>query len=91
MKNALTYLFVVFLAALVFYGGAGVNLVTYCCTDCSSEGVTALLESKCCDITTTITVHRRKERCLPAATPVMGIVAVWNVSVSIGVLFILLI
>ncbi|WP_459189374.1 hypothetical protein ACGE0T_04675 [Parabacteroides sp. APC149_11_2_Y6] len=50
MKNALTYLFVVFLAALVFYGGAGVNLVTYCCTDCSSEGVTALLESKCCDI-----------------------------------------
>lgn len=50
MKKAVTYLFVVFLAALVFYGGAGVNLVTYCCGDCRTEGVTALLEDKCCEI-----------------------------------------
>ena len=34
MKNTVTYLFIVFLAALVFYGGAGVNLITYCCEDC---------------------------------------------------------
>lgn len=50
MKKAVTSLFVVFLAALVFYGGAGVNLVTYCCGDCRTEGVTAFLEDKCCEI-----------------------------------------
>lgn len=50
MKNTVTYLFIVFLAALVFYGGAGVNLITYCCGDCRTEGVTALLDNKCCEI-----------------------------------------
>lgn len=50
VKNAITYLFIVFLAALVFYGGAGVNFVTYCCGDCRTEGVTVLLDDKCCDI-----------------------------------------
>ena len=50
MKKTVTYLFIVFLAALVFYGGAGVNLITYCCGDCRTEGVTALLENKCCEI-----------------------------------------
>lgn len=50
VKNATTYLFIVFLAALVFYGGAGVNFVTYCCGDCRTEGVTVLLDDKCCDI-----------------------------------------
>ena len=50
MKKTVTYLFIVFLAALVFYGGAGVSLVTYCCGDCRTEGVTALLENKCCEM-----------------------------------------
>ena len=49
MKKTVTYLFIVFLATLVFYGGAGVSLVTYCCGDCQTEGVTALLENKCCE------------------------------------------
>lgn len=50
MKKSVTYLFIVFLATLVFYGGAGVSLVTYCCGDCRTEGVTVLLENKCCEI-----------------------------------------
>lgn len=49
MKKSVTYLFVVFLATLVFYGGAGVSLVTYCCGDCQTEGVAALVENKCCE------------------------------------------
>ena len=38
------------MAALVFYGGAGINVITYCCIDCSSIGIEALLNGKCCDI-----------------------------------------
>ena len=48
MKNTVTYLFIVFLAALVFYGGAGVNLVSCCCGDCRIECVTAEEASSCC-------------------------------------------
>lgn len=50
MKNTVSYLFIVFLATLVFYGGAGINLVTYCCGDCRTEGVEVLLDDKCCEI-----------------------------------------
>ncbi|RHU29060.1 hypothetical protein DXD68_06270 [Parabacteroides sp. TM07-1AC] len=50
MKNAVTYLFIVFLASLIFYGGAGVNLITYCCGDCRTEGVAVLLNDTCCDV-----------------------------------------
>lgn len=44
----MSYLFVVFLAALVFYGGAGVNLITYCCGDCRTESVIGLPDEGCC-------------------------------------------
>ena len=50
MKNAVTYLFIVFLATLIFYGGAGVNLITYCCGDCRTEGVAVLLNDNCCEV-----------------------------------------
>lgn len=50
MKNAVTYLFIIFLATLIFYGGAGVNLVTYCCGDCRTEGVAVLLDDNCCEV-----------------------------------------
>lgn len=50
MKRLLVYSLLVFLASLVFYGGSGVNLVSYCCDTCEDEGVEALLEDKCCDI-----------------------------------------
>lgn len=48
MKKAMSYLFVVFLAALVFYGGAGVNLITYCCGDCRTESMIGLSDEGCC-------------------------------------------
>ena len=50
MKKAVTYLFIVFLASLIFYGGAGVNFITYCCGDCRTEGVAVLLNDNCCEV-----------------------------------------
>ncbi|MCD8267747.1 MAG: hypothetical protein LUD46_04295 [Parabacteroides sp.] len=50
MKNTITYLFIVFLATLICYGGAGVNLITYCCGDCRAEDVAVLLEDNCCEV-----------------------------------------
>lgn len=50
MKKATTYLFVFVLALLVFYGGAGVNIISYCCGDCEAEGVEVLLDKDCCDV-----------------------------------------
>jgi hypothetical protein len=50
MKKKVTYLCILFLATLIFYGGAGVNLVTYCCGDCRSEGVAVLLDTDCCEV-----------------------------------------
>jgi len=50
MKKVSTYLFVTLMAALVFYGGAGVNIASFCCQDCRSEGVEVLAGDKCCEI-----------------------------------------
>lgn len=50
MKKATTYLFVFILAALVFYGGAGVNIISYCCSDCRTEGAEVLLDNVCSDV-----------------------------------------
>jgi hypothetical protein len=48
MKKAFTYLFTVIMAALVFYGGAGVNVIMYCCNQCRSAGIETLLKDDCC-------------------------------------------
>ena len=48
MKRIVTYLFLVFLASLVFYGGAGVNLVSYCCSCCEENGIETLTNESCC-------------------------------------------
>ena len=50
MKKAFTYLVIFFMAALVFYGGAGINLISYCCNICQLEGIEAVVKDKCCDI-----------------------------------------
>ena len=44
------HLLSVFMAALVFYGGAGINVFSYCCQECSDAGINALLNDKCCEI-----------------------------------------
>ena len=38
------------MAALVVYGGAGINLISYCCNLCRMEGIEAVILDKCCDI-----------------------------------------
>ncbi|MDH6304139.1 hypothetical protein M2459_000851 [Parabacteroides sp. PF5-5] len=50
MKEYVKYLLVTVLAALVFYGGCGVNLISYCCDDCHSYGVEVVKSDICCDI-----------------------------------------
>ena len=50
MKKVFTYFATFVTAALVFYGGAGVNLVSYCCNLCRMEGIEAVAGDKCCDI-----------------------------------------
>lgn len=37
------------MATLVFYGGAGINVIFYCCNQCRSAGIEALLKKdNCC-------------------------------------------
>ena len=38
------------MTVLVFYGGAGINVISYCCKECRSAGVEALFNDKCCEI-----------------------------------------
>lgn len=38
------------MAALVFYGGAGVNVASFCCQDCRAEGVEILAGDRCCEV-----------------------------------------
>ena len=48
MKQLLKYTLLTFLAALIFYGGAGVNLVSYCCSNCFNAGLQAVIASETC-------------------------------------------
>jgi len=50
MKKIGTYSVTLLMIALVFYGGAGVNFISYCCNLCRHEGIEAVLKDKCCDI-----------------------------------------
>jgi len=50
MKRIFTYTFIVILAALVFYGGAGVNVISFCCDDCRNAGTQVVKEGVCCEI-----------------------------------------
>lgn len=50
MQRSLFILLGIFLAALIVYGGSGVNTYFYCCGDCRTEGPDAVTEYKCCEI-----------------------------------------
>ncbi len=50
MKKSIKYMFATLLAALIFYGGTGVNFISYCCDDCRSGGIEVVMDNKCCDI-----------------------------------------
>lgn len=48
VKAITTYTLIAFLAALVFYGGGGVNFISYCCDNCRAEGMEAVAHDSCC-------------------------------------------
>ena len=48
-KSALIFL-CIFLSALIVYGGSGVNAYFFCCDMCRTEGASAIIEHKCCEI-----------------------------------------
>ena len=50
MKKIFTYTVTWIMAALICYGGAGVNLISYCCNLCRLEGIEAVANDKCCEI-----------------------------------------
>lgn len=49
------------LASLIFYGGAGVNLINYCCGDCLKTGIEAVVTKDCCSTHNHDTETRAKE------------------------------
>ena len=50
MKKIGTYSISMLIAALIFYGGAGVNMISYCCNLCRAGGIEVVINDKCCDI-----------------------------------------
>ncbi|MDR2473365.1 MAG: hypothetical protein LBD53_07400 [Tannerella sp.] len=48
MKSFCTYLLVVPMTALVLYGGAGVNVIRYCCDNCRQIGIESVSAMECC-------------------------------------------
>lgn len=65
MKHFLQYTLISLLAGLIFYGGAGVNWVTYCCDDCFKVGIQAAISETCCN---THTYGSKQEQTIPAMT-----------------------
>lgn len=49
MKNFIQHIILLFLAATISYSGAGVNIYSYCCSDCSMYGADVILANKCCE------------------------------------------
>ncbi len=49
MKNFIQHIIILFLAATISYGGAGINIYSYCCSDCSVYGADVILANKCCE------------------------------------------
>jgi len=50
MKKVCIYPIAVLMAALVIYGGAGINVASFCCNDCQSAGIEGIAEGFCCEI-----------------------------------------
>ena len=50
MKKVLSNTLIIFISLLVFYGGAGVYSVSFCCDECKEQGLEVLVDNKCCEI-----------------------------------------
>ncbi len=66
MRNIAKHTLTVIMAALVFYGGAGINIISYCCNQCRSAGIKALFQDKCCEIHNHNHTHAANKRESPA-------------------------
>ena len=69
MKQLLKYTLISLLAGLIFYGGAGVNWVTYCCNECSKVGIRAAVSESCCS---THTYKNKKDKRVEAEAKETG-------------------
>jgi len=49
MRNLYKYTITTLLACLIFYGGGGVNFVSYCCDNCRSGRIEATVAANCCN------------------------------------------
>ena len=38
------------MSALIFYGGSGINIASFCCDACQAEGIEVITEGLCCDL-----------------------------------------
>lgn len=50
MKKYLSISLVFLLAFVITYAGSGINAYSFCCEDCHSYGVEAIVSEKCCDV-----------------------------------------
>ncbi|MDD2436272.1 MAG: hypothetical protein PHG27_03340 [Massilibacteroides sp.] len=49
MRHKFTCITLLLLTSFIFYGGAGVKIVTYCCHDCCKAGIKAVVEKSYCE------------------------------------------
>lgn len=50
MKKLLSISLTILLAIVMMHAGSGINAYTFCCEDCHTFGVEAIVAEKCCDI-----------------------------------------
>ena len=50
MKKLLSISITVLLAIVITYAGSGINAYSFCCEDCHTFGVEAIVANNCCDI-----------------------------------------
>lgn len=50
MKKLLSISLTVLLAIVITYAGSGINAYSFCCEDCHTFGVEAIVDDKCCDV-----------------------------------------
>jgi hypothetical protein len=49
MKKLLSISLTILLAIVITYAGSGINAYSFCCEDCHTFGVEAIVAEKCCD------------------------------------------
>ena len=50
MKKLLSISLTILLAIVITYAGSGINAYSFCCEDCHTFGVEAIVDDKCCDV-----------------------------------------